>query len=668
MSGSQTIKTQCSHPGLWIEDVTIYEDIRDKRILRRVPLKRGLNIIWGDAGEIPDDEVAPGTLSGHSVGKTTLCRLIRYILGESSFGRKGTCRGIKHALPNAVVAATVHVGDTQWAVIRPIGVLKTSCAATGITVHDLLDQKFEDYPYSHFLKILGDSFLAKLPGYPELPEAKKYRWEHLLAWMTRDQEARYQSLWEWRSPRSESNVASLKKAEAMPLMRMVFDLYSAEEEELTQKIERLKDEYKAASDRLAKQHQDIQSRMRRELDAFKEILTDAGELQPDDGGLFGYDHQADYYKSKLRQQMGVLERHRENIIDEIAARRGERQRYEISLNRLTAGIAEVTEAKTTDDGIEKELQDVESAAIDDCVYGGRPFAQCEYFLDNRQRLRKEYHDYLVQQQSSEAGTQPDRTKDIREWTAERTGIERSIKSLSDQIERLEKSDREIRQQIAEIQSTIQRIEYHQRACEKLGILANNEELATAQHEARDLSAELRELERRLQTIRGALELKRGAVDGIYKDTIHRILSTRYSGEVKMNRDGDIDFTIGEGVGLSGEAVETLALVLADITAMRWAMESTGYHPRFLVHDSPREADLDRGIYNGYLSSMRNLAVEAGDENAPFQYIITTTSRPPKRLIEDGTVRLTLQSLPVEHLLFGRLINNAPGLFPDEDGE
>jgi len=47
-------------------------------------------------------------------------------------------------------------------------------------------------------------------------------------------------------------------------------------------------------------------------------------------------------------------------------------------------------------------------------------------------------------------------------------------------------------------------------------------------------------------------------------------------------------------------------------------------PAFLVHDSPREADLGEAIYHRLFRLVRSF--ERLGDDPPFQYIITTTSR------------------------------------------
>src|SRR4051794_1585417 len=53
-------------------------------ILRRVTFRRGLNIIWADPKTEQARKGGPRT-SGHSAGKTTLCRILRWVLGETHF-------------------------------------------------------------------------------------------------------------------------------------------------------------------------------------------------------------------------------------------------------------------------------------------------------------------------------------------------------------------------------------------------------------------------------------------------------------------------------------------------------------------------------------------------------------------------------------------------------
>ena len=58
-----------------------------------------------------------------------------------------------------------------------------------------------------------------------------------------------------------------------------------------------------------------------------------------------------------------------------------------------------------------------------------------------------------------------------------------------------------------------------------------------------------------------------------------------------------------------------------------SIEGKGHIPSFLVHDSPREADLGASIYNRIFDFGHRL--ENSTPAPLFQYIITTTTEPPK---------------------------------------
>src|SRR3989339_16413 len=114
---TQAIKNAATPPRLWIRRLLLFES-PEKRYapLRNIVFHRGLNIVWGV--ELPDDagtdDAHPVTLSGHSVGKTTLCRLIRYCLGESTFGNPGAMSRIRNTFPQGWVGLELDVDGQGW--------------------------------------------------------------------------------------------------------------------------------------------------------------------------------------------------------------------------------------------------------------------------------------------------------------------------------------------------------------------------------------------------------------------------------------------------------------------------------------------------------------------------------------------------------------------------
>jgi hypothetical protein len=80
------------------------------------------------------------------------------------------------------------------------------------------------------------------------------------------------------------------------------------------------------------------------------------------------------------------------------------------------------------------------------------------------------------------------------------------------------------------------------------------------------------------------------------------------------------------VEVGGMAMESLKAVAFDLAAMLMSIEGHSMLPAFLLHDSPREADLGEAIYHRLFRLVRSF--ERLGDDPPFQYIITTTSRPP----------------------------------------
>ncbi len=83
----------------------------------------------------------------------------------------------------------------------------------------------------------------------------------------------------------------------------------------------------------------------------------------------------------------------------------------------------------------------------------------------------------------------------------------------------------------------------------------------------------------------------------------------------------------------GEATSTLAQVLSlDLAALQSALDGFGHHPRLAILDSPREADMEIGIFNRLVGV---LAEWHGSRRNAFQLIMTTTTRPRDEQLAAG---------------------------------
>jgi hypothetical protein len=100
------------------------------------------------------------------------------------------------------------------------------------------------------------------------------------------------------------------------------------------------------------------------------------------------------------------------------------------------------------------------------------------------------------------------------------------------------------------------------------------------------------------------------------------------------------------------AIDSLKVLAFDLAVLLLSIEGRTNLPAFLVHDSPREADLGLQPYHRLFELVRHIEEQLG-ERPLFQYIVTTTTRPPAYLRCDPWLRLTLRGGPPEQRLLRR---------------
>lgn len=72
-------------PAIWVRKLSVWRhwSPEENRVMRTLNLRRGLNILWARSSS---DDVASPRIGGHGAGKTTFCRLLRYLLDEKQPG------------------------------------------------------------------------------------------------------------------------------------------------------------------------------------------------------------------------------------------------------------------------------------------------------------------------------------------------------------------------------------------------------------------------------------------------------------------------------------------------------------------------------------------------------------------------------------------------------
>lgn len=662
---------------LLVKRLAIYESNQSPAgTIQDISFHRGLNIVWGV--ELPDDAGSNGahpvTLSGHSVGKTTLCRLIRYCLGESTYGNLGAMSRIKNAFPAGWVGMELTVDGQAWAVLKPIGQSGNSRAAESASVESLFDLDRTGNRFVEFSRYLSANMMSGLQASTPPNSDKPYEWKHLLAWLTRDQEARFQSLYDWRSLRSGSDTPRFDrpKEHALYLIRLALDLLHEQEREASQALADTERELKRAEARVAELRHEPEYRFNEQERALKETLglPDDRALNADEGDLTS---PVFMRRAELERAVSGIEEALSGIEHRIAEKRIWLASYDEDQRRFRAALETTEEATETAAGEEPEddtIRRLRELRGKDCTYGDVPFLECSY-VKGRLAEAEKIIDLEKKREERRVASETERRLQILDQ--QRKDHDKVV-ALLDELRRkltsdmTEKREKEI--ELAGLRAELQRLDHHlkqrQQALDLMEGRTPNTELQRENARTEQLRANIEQQEAALEEIQKSYRERLTAIGKVYDGLIKRCLSNTYTGALHMPK-GELQFRIEEATGLSGEAVETLTLVLADVAAMMCACQGIGHHPRFLVHDSPREADLDRHIYNRYLRAMWALTQESGGKDAaPFQYIVTTTSRPPDDIHD--AICLKLEAHPPENMLFRRLLKNMePPETPELDG-
>ncbi len=142
----------------------------------------------------------------------------------------------------------------------------------------------------------------------------------------------------------------------------------------------------------------------------------------------------------------------------------------------------------------------------------------------------------------------------------------------------------------------------------------------------------------------------GDLETLFRQLVATLMPNGCTGKVKLDGNGlHPEILLDRGAGLSTAAVESFKIVAFDLAAMILSVNGKADLPSFLIHDSPREADLDAGIYSNLFDFA--LGLEEKTSPPPFQYIVTTTTAPSQITADHHSVRLKLSSTPPEARLF-----------------
>jgi hypothetical protein len=636
-----------SQPRVWVRRLVVWEKPGQK--LRDISLRPGLNIVWSpDPAEVGMEAEVTAML-GHGSGKTLFCRLLRYCLGEERYAPEGQRGDIAAAMPEGMVGAEVLVDGVPWSVVRPLGHRRRHLAAPAVDLEEFADGEDHATGIEPLTNAISATVMTDAVGRILPRPAENQAWLTAIALLARDQECRFDDVLDWRSHRSGSTgspVRDLSRTGMLDALRALIGAVDPAELALRGELAALERKRAAAANEA--NHQEVEATRKRQRLIAALGLAET-EIPPGELAAEVFRRSA---VAKLAREMGTpqndvgpdmrkLREKRLSTQDRIRNLQKERDQLDGAFPATSAQLKMV----------ESELPGAEGKLF----LAGNPMCQlCEVPIDRvlaegcklshklpDLNAAREKRQWLLEQQKALGAS-------LKRIAARRATLEKEIGDAEANLGPLD----ELLTTLEEAQDARSDAWYEARRLtddvEQLNVAMAGHEHADA--EAKALEAAIKDLRERSATLRGTQAEHFGSLAKHFDTVIRGLAGQEAEGIAKLTGNG-LDLEVRMGGNRSTPAIDSLKVVAFDLAVLLLSIEGKTHMPAFLVHDSPREADLGASIYGRLFELPREMEEIGG--NPLFQYIVTTTTRPPENVRRDPWLRLTLRGGPPEERLLRR---------------
>lgn len=652
----ERLSQQKARPRLWIERLVIFSEPDIEHRIRSIGFRPGLNLIWAHE---PEDRKAYAGIhaAGHGVGKTSLCLLLRYCLGDGLAASVAALRETLYGeFPQGGVGAVVHVGPESFSVFRYFNAHREGMAGNGDDLAALL-QNGGDQSFKAFETYLAESLMSGVSprAIPETGQA--IQWPHVLAWISRDQGTRFKSFYAWRD--GEGTRLQRSRQDPPIVMRAVLGLLDRGESALLARIRGLEREFEASeleTARLKQEPELIRRRIESELRAWLAVPPEL-PLRTDDLFKDSVETKILEAQAKATANLAELEKKNEAVEEALVELRAEWLLLKRDYEEADAEFLSSNSARQSDEGAFREsrnrIVNLRGLAGQPCKHGEIDLGKCTHIQEEIRKLEGSIDMKARRDQGVLAQAMDDWTSRAAQALERRDKLRPSLDKAQARVSEKERERKVLRSKRDLATADLARGDRLRSELDRWTRAAGSKEADDAIAQS---IAHTQEISRNLDRSRTDLAVRHREQSDreqqlriLVNELTRALMSDEAFGKFS-SRDEDRPFQLSVH---GGEAYRVLEVLLGDLACLLDSAATGSAFPGLLIHDCPREADMSAGLYEAFLLLAERVEREAYGDSAPFQYIVTTTTPPPESLRQLPCLRETLDPSTDDGLLFRR---------------
>jgi hypothetical protein len=235
---------------------------------------------------------------------------------------------------------------------------------------------------------------------------------------------------------------------------------------------------------------------------------------------------------------------------------------------------------------------------------------------------------------------------VRQLSVEEKEATENCKALQDELKRAQQDLTAAKQKQSDSErlliEQIGRWKQHVVDAKRFDAVAK--ETATHDSAVTNLAKAIDDSSGKQEAVRKTLEhTKRVAnASAAYTQVLQRVFNETATGTIQVDGFG-LQPKPAKQLTPGGRALSAMANVVSfDLACVMLSIAGVGNHPRFLIHDSPREGEMEMPLFKRIFDVACYLESCFGISLPSFQYIITTTNVPPTYCLEsESHTRLVL---------------------------